>query len=292
MSIKISDNRARALIAKAIEIEAVGAKDAGELGFMPRILVQTSLPYRDPKAQVYTRINGSVKLTMMSPNGVPYGSIPRSLINYLASEAVRTKSPFISLGRSQNDFTRLLGMGTAGGAQKDRMKTQCKRFFTTVLSVEVSNTLKNGTIQEAIESVLVAKKAFIFWNPHSEPMQWESSIELTQDFFQECITRPIPVDMRVMDVLSTSPFAMDVYVWLTWRVAKARHASTLPWEYLMLHFGFVDGTEVRTFRRHFMHALKQVMTAASWHPSITVDDKTGLTIYPGKGHVLHVNKRA
>lgn len=290
---KISDNRALDLIEAALEIEKKEAREAGEVGYMPRILIQTTLPYRDPKTQVYTRVNGDVKLSMLSPNGVPYGSIPRSLVSYLATEAVRTGSPVIDLGHSQNDFMKLLGMNNAGGAQKDRMKEQCKRFLTTMLSVEVSRKNEKGVVQEAMENVLVAKKAYIFWHPkkHDEPMLWQSTMELTQDFFQECITRPVPVDLRVMDALSTSPMAMDVYVWMTWRVSKARHVSTLPWEYLMLHFGSAAGTEVRTFRRHFIRALKLVQTAANWHPSITLDETDGLTIYPGKGHVLPVDKR-
>lgn len=289
--VNISDSRALDLIEAALEIEQLDALEAGEVGYMPRILVQTTLPYRDPKTKVYERHNGDLKLSLLSPNGVPFGSIPRFLVCYLATEAKRTGSPVISLGHSQNEFVRLLGMNTAGGAQKDRMKQQCKRFFTTMLSMEVTRQDAKGRVQEAMENVLVAKKAFIFWQPrHDELSLWESTMELTSDFFHECVTRPVPVDLRVMDALSPSPLAMDVYVWLTYRVVKARHVSTLPWQILMRQFGCIDGTEVRTFRRQFIRALKQVMEVSGWHPSISVDDKEGLTIYPGKGHVLPVKK--
>ncbi len=287
----ISDNRALDLIEAALEIEKIDALEAGEVGYMPRILVQTTLPYRDPKTQVYTRHNGDLKLSLLSPNGVPFGSIPRFLVSYLATEAKRTGSPIISLGHSQAEFTKILGMKTAGGAQTDRMKQQCKRFFTTMLTMEVARTNEQGVIQEAMENVLIAKKAFIFWQPRKdEPSLWESTMELTTDFYQECITRPVPVDLRVMDALSASPMAMDVYVWLSYRVVKARSVSTLPWQILMRQFGSADGTEVRTFRRHFVRALKQVIEVSNWHPSISIDDKDGLTIYPGKGHILPVKK--
>lgn len=285
----ISTSRSLDLINAALEIEQQDAKEAGALAFMPRILVQTTMPYRDPKAMVYTRHNGDVKLSLLSPNGVPFGSIPRFLVSYLATEAKRTGSPRISLGHSQNQFIKMLGMGNGtgnvGGAAIARTKNQCKRFFTTMLSVEVVRT-DQGFSQEAIENVLVAKKAFIFWHPkkHDEPTLWESSMELTEDFFNECVTRPVPIDMRVLAALSPSPMAMDAYVWLTYRVAKARKASTLPWQFLMLQFGSKDGTEVKEFKRQFIRALKQVEAAAHWHPSISLDDE-GLTIYPGKPHV-------
>ena len=285
----ISENRSIDLISAALEIEKKDALEAGEVGYMPRILVQTTLPYRDPKTKVYERSNGDLKLSLLSPNGVPFGSIPRFLVSYLATEAVRTGSPVVSLGHSQNDFVKLLGMSKAGGAQKNRVKQQCKRFFTTMLSMEVTRkNARTGAVQEAMENVLVAKKAFIFWQPKdNEPSLWESSMELTGDFFSECVTRPVPVDLRVMDALSPSPMAMDIYVWLTYRVVKATAISTLPWEYLMLQFGCADGTPVAAFRRSFLRALKQVLEVSQWNPSISIEGD-GLTIFPGKGHVKHV----
>lgn len=293
MSIGISDNRALDLIEAALEIEKRDALAAGEVGYMPRLLVQTTLPYRDLKTKVYERSNGDLKLSLLSPHGVPYGSIPRFLVSYLATEAKRTGEKVISLGRSQAEFAKLLGMRTAGGAQTERMKQQCKRFFTTMMTMEVSQTDSKGHTREAIENLMVAKKAFIFWQPKSddEPSLWESTMELTDDFYKECITRPVPVDLRVLDALSTSPMAMDVYVWLTCRVVKARQPSTMPWQCLMRQFGCIDGTEVRTFRRSFIRALKLVQMAANWYPSITLDETDGLTIYPGKGHVLPVKKQ-
>lgn len=289
----ISNKRVHELIDAGIEIEKAEAKEAGELGYMPRLLVQTTLPYRDPKTKIYERQNGELKLSLLSPNGVPFGSIPRYLVSYLSTEAVRTKSPVISLGQSQNDFVRLLGMNTAGGAQKNRVKQQCKRFFTTLMTAEVTRRDGIGQTVETMENVMVAKRAFMFWQPGrgDEQTLWESSVELTSDFFDECVQRPVPVDLRVLDALSASPMAMDLYTWLTYRVVRARKVSTVPWGVLITQFGNVDRTEVRTFRRQFLAALKQVEAVSGWHPAISVDDTEGLTIYPGKGHVRTVGKR-
>lgn len=99
---------------------------------------------------MYERRNGDLKLSLLSPNGVPFGSIPRFLVSYLATEAKRTGSPVISLGHSQNEFARLLGMNTAGGAQKDRMKQQCKRFFTTRGQLTKRKNLYAKPVAEAV----------------------------------------------------------------------------------------------------------------------------------------------
>ena len=51
----ISDSRALDLIEAAMAMDGKDAREEGRLGFMPRILVQTNLPYRDPKTKVYER---------------------------------------------------------------------------------------------------------------------------------------------------------------------------------------------------------------------------------------------
>lgn len=280
----ISNNRALDLIEAALEIEKKDAFEAGQLGFMPRVLVQTTMPYRDTGQQFYKRTNGKFSLAIMSPHGVPFGSVPRHLVAYLASAAVKTKSPEISLGNSQNDFFRLLGMATAGGDQKRRAKEQCKRFFSAVLSLTVE-TEKNET---ALANVMVAKRAFLAWNPRQPEQRslWDSTIMLTNEFFDECVKHPVPIDLRVISALSPSPMAIDVYTWLSWRISICTRISTIPWELLIRQFGSKEGTARRTFVRHFERALKLVETAtgASWTPSITVDDD-GLTVFPGKPSV-------
>ena len=160
------------------------------------------------------------------------------------------------------------------------------------MTLEVAKSDIKGRKIEAMENVIVAKRAVIFWQPKQPDQRslWESSIELTADFYAECINRPVPVDLRVLDALSSSPMAMDIYTWLPYRVVTARAPSTLPWEYLLAQSGCKAGTEVRTYRRQFLRALKMVLEVTRWQPAIAIDDKDGLTIYPGKGHVPPVIK--
>lgn len=279
----ISAARARDLIDTALEVQAKDAQEAGRMGYMPRVLVQTTLPYRDPKTKVYERTNGNLSLTLLSPHGVPYGSIPRYLVSYLASEAVVTRSPEIKLGHSLNDFIERLDMNADGGVIASRLKVQARKFLTTTMNVSVTKGH-----EEADRSLLITKSSYMAWNPKSPDQRslWESTIMLTDDFYRECVDHAIPVDMRVLDALRPSPMAMDVYVWLTYRIAIARAESHIPWELLMLQFGSAEGIARRTFVRSFMRALKQVETAANWHPALTVEDD-GLIVWRGKPHIKH-----
>jgi hypothetical protein len=70
------------------------AKKAGTLGYMARILAQVTLPHSKPEGNEYVRKNGFLTLSILAPShvGLPYGGIPRVVLSWLTTEAVRTKS--------------------------------------------------------------------------------------------------------------------------------------------------------------------------------------------------------
>lgn len=105
------------LLAEAVAIEEEAAKEAGALGFMARAMVQATMPHRDPKTNEFERRNGNFVLTMLAPSrvGLPYGSIPRLLMAWLSTEAVRTQDRTVILGDTLSEFMRSLGMTPTGG---------------------------------------------------------------------------------------------------------------------------------------------------------------------------------
>ncbi len=94
------------LIRESLAIEAGEAKQAGTIGFMARTLTQATLPHSKSAGNEFTRRNGAFELTMWSPRqvGLPYGSIPRLLLSWMTTEAVRTRSAILELGPSLSAF--------------------------------------------------------------------------------------------------------------------------------------------------------------------------------------------
>ena len=82
--------------------QLVSANEADpDLGFMARLLALCSLPRTNPgNRHQYKRTNGPYKLVMVAgaDNKLPFGNLPRLLIAWLCTEAVRTKNPEIVLG--------------------------------------------------------------------------------------------------------------------------------------------------------------------------------------------------
>ena len=92
--------------------QLVSASEADpDLGFMARMLALCSLPRTNPgNRHQYKRANGPYKLVMVAgaDNKLPYGNLPRLLLAWLCTEAVRTQSRELVLGRSLSEFMRTL----------------------------------------------------------------------------------------------------------------------------------------------------------------------------------------
>jgi Plasmid encoded RepA protein len=250
----------RSVFPEFVREELEEARSAGEVGYMARIVVQANLPHSDPHTMVFERTNGelmTLRMTALSRAGLPYGTLPRLLLAWLTTEAVRTKERELSLGHTLSEFLDKLELGRRGGARGDitRLRAQMRRLFSTAVSVDYSDPHL-----DAFESVTIADRTVTWWDP-KRPDQgalWGSSITLSERFFREVTTHPVPLDMSVLRSLRRSPLALDIYAWLTWRMSFLRGERTIPWEYLQGQFGS-DYKRQRAFRDKFKRALADVV---------------------------------
>ena len=271
------------LITEALAIEAEEARDAGALGFMARAMVQATLPHRQVAGNEFTRTNGNFSLTLLAPSkiGLPYGSIPRLLLSWITTEAVKTRERELELGNSLSQFMGELGLVPTGGrwGSITRLKNQMQRLFAS----SVTCTYDDG-VTWALESVKPVDSARLWWEPRNpdQAALWKSIITLGERFYQEIIRAPIPVDMRALRALKRSPLALDVYLWLTYRMFYLRKPTMVRWESLSYQFG-ADYKVLRQFKAAFLRELKKVMVIYS---EVKVrPEVTGLLIAPSRPHI-------
>ena len=272
------------LISDALAIEEQEAFEAGKVGFMARMLVQATMPHSDPKSATFERVNGNFCLTMYAPSpkiGLPYGTIPRLLLSWITTEAVRTKERELILGDSMSGFMRQLDLVPTGGrwGSVTRLKDQTKRLFSA--SVSCYTDTEEG--YQNINFHLV-KRSSLWWEPKNPGQQtlWQSSILLDEDFFEEITNRPVPIDMRALKALKRSPLALDIYNWLTYRMSYLSRSTTIPWEALQMQFGSAYA-EKRVFKYKFLEAMKKVQLV---YPEAKVSESDGgLLLIPSKPHI-------
>jgi hypothetical protein len=271
------------LINRALAIEDEMALDADALGFMARAMVQATLPHSKVEGNEFTRKNGNYSLTILSPStiGLPYGSVPRLLLAWVTTEAVKTKSKELELGDSLSGFMRELDLVPTGGrwGSITRLKEQTKRLFAS--SITAIYEQGDGT---QIINQSVADRAVFWWHP-KDPNQtalWKSSISLTENFYREIVDRPVPIDMRAIKALKKSPMALDIYTWLTYRVSYLKKPISIPWASLAMQFGS-NYSRVTDFRASFLSELKKVVTV---YGGVQIEVlPNGLVVKPSLTHI-------
>lgn len=272
-----------ALINQALAIEDEQAQEAGALGFMARAMVQATLPHRAVDGTYFERKNGAFTLSLLaSPKiGLPYGSIPRLLLAWVTTEAVKTKSRELELGDSMSAFMAELGLKPTGGATGSitRLKNQTRRLF----SATVAASYEDGE-QIADMGYRLADKSVLWWHS-KDPEQaglWKSTVTLSEHFFNEVIDRPVPIDMRAIKALKKSPMALDIYTWLTFRVSYLKRPTVIPWASLALQFGS-NYAELRNFKTAFLAELKKVVLV---YGQVQVEAiEQGLVVKPSLTHI-------
>ena len=212
-----------------------------DLGFMARLLALCSLPRTNPRdREKYMRRNGPYVLVLTAggwPARLPFGNIPRLLLAWVCSEAVRTQRRELVLGRSLYEFMHKLGMEDRSGGrhgERARLKNQMGRLFTC--SVQLIYTESDHKV---VVSSFVAERAEFWWSARepNAPSLWDSTIELGEKFFNEIIAHPIPIDLHTLKALKRSPLGLDLYFWLVYRTFTLRQPLTLSWRQIYRQFG-------------------------------------------------------
>ena len=113
---------------------AVMTNETQRVGIMHAGFAMTALPHKEISETQWMRQGGGVKLLIesgtnsnMQPVGIPFGSIARMILLYLQTEAVKTRSRDIELGRSMNQWLTSLGIDS-GGRQYRLVREQSKRL--------------------------------------------------------------------------------------------------------------------------------------------------------------------
>ena len=165
--------------------QLVGVSEAdADVGFMARLLALCSLPRTNPgNRKEYIRRNGPYTLGMSAGinNKLPYGNLPRLLLAWVCTEAVRTQNREIILGRSLADFMRSVGVYDDSGAVRRRLRNQMQRLFRSHVELVYEDAHGSRFVNSAI-----ADSGEFWWDPkHPEqPALWDSTIELSESFFR------------------------------------------------------------------------------------------------------------
>jgi hypothetical protein len=283
--------QANNVVSLASSIHSENAIEADALGFMARMLVQTTLPHRAQLGTQYTRTDGDVTLSItdLGGAGLPYGAYPRLILIWMTTEALRTRERRLELGRSLSSFMGQLGLQCTGGhwGTIPRFRDQMERLFGAAISTRWKRDQRSQTCV-AGSNLLLAEEFELWWAPQKLPRtpMAQSNVTLSQRFFDQLMEAPVPLDLRAIRALKRSPLSLDLYAWATRRVSYLKRPLRISWRSFQLSFGagYADTPQGKSrFRGNAIEALRRVKAV---YPNLKIQlQQDGILLLPSSTHI-------
>lgn len=251
------------------EVEAASAYMSDEdvsLGFAYSGWAQCSLPHRRLADDAIWEVTSDRIALLIEPGrrpstetspaeyvGIPFGANARLILLYLQTEALRTNSREVELGRSLRDWLARMGI-SYGGRTGKLVRDQAERISRCRMTFHIKGTGSTGLINQSI----VDRALFIDTaGDVGEKGQGRLSLErakLSEGFFEQLRKHPVPLEESAIRALSNNSGALDAYLWLAYRLHSLTADRLITWKALKAQFG--TGTkELFHFKPQFTTAL-------------------------------------
>lgn len=263
------------------------------ISFNHSLLCQVGFPRKKVEGRTFERRSGKTLLEIEAGkiyNGrelvlqdIPYGAMPRLIMVYISSQALRSKSPCVEVGDSMRDFMARLGLPTTGGQRGGY--TMFKRQMEAVAACRLTLGYNDGLRAYTIDAKPIHKFETWLQRDNREPVLWPGKVELSKEFFETLQSHAVPLDPRALAAIKGSALALDVYCWLASRLYRIKPGLEvkISWQSLKEQFGH-EYCNMTDFRKKFRKAVAQVWTVYQ-HACINLEDD-GLYIRQSRPPVL------
>ena len=278
---------------QAIEAAAaILAEEESRMGITHAGFAMTSLPHKRIEKTFWRRDGHRTTLLVESGRdrrgtavGVPYGSIARLILLYLQTEAVRTNSPEVELGPSMKSWMGRMSLTTGGKTyqlvtEQARRISACRLTFFTDRGNGAESRHNGAFVQDAISLTGLADE--------SQPTLWQDRVRLDGGFWRSLREHPVPILEEAIRAIGTRSMAIDVYVWLAYRLHSLARPAPISWTAVHGQFG-AGFRLVRQIKPTFLEALNLALAV---YPEARVDaDKEGIVLHPSPPAVRKAEAR-
>jgi hypothetical protein len=211
------------------------------LGFASRPFVLCGLPVRKPKRGefLHERRNGRflLQVTGHPGYGLPWGQ-DRLVPIFLATLAVRQQCQTIRF-RSGAEMLDTFGM-QQGGTQYRRLIASFQRIFGATIFFGTDIQRDKAAVFHQARFNFMSEARIWYSRDHEQqtlPGGCQNEIVLSAEFYREVMAHPIPADLDAARALSSSPAALDLFMWISYRCFTAKGEERVP---LFGDFGLVN----------------------------------------------------
>jgi hypothetical protein len=261
--------------------------EADRLGFTYSGFALTSLPHKPQEGLIWRREGLNLTLVLEAGHdragkavGLPYGSYARFILLFLQSQAVKSRSREVELGRSMRNWMETMGL-SIGGTTYRLVNEQARRiswcrftFYTDQAGREVMR--HGGFVDGAISLADIDAQGSL----------WQESVLLNERFYEALVAHPLPVSEAALRAIGARSMVLDVYIWLAYRLHALTADVPVSWAALQTQFGG-GFSRPRRFRAHFIECL-QLALAAYPDARLSVEDP-GLVLRPSRPAVARAS---
>jgi hypothetical protein len=247
----------RALVEAAYQVMS---EEADKLGFTYSGFALTSLPHKPQKEPIWRREGHNLTMLIQSgvdrsgaALGVPYGSYARFILLFLQSQAIKTNSREIELGRSMRVWLGSMGL-SIGGTTYKMVNEQARRISGCTLTFYADRENKEimrraGFVDGAITLTDVISE---------QPSLWQERVLLNEEFYRALKHHPVPLSEAALRAIGPRSMVLDIYIWLAYRLHALKDDVNVSWPSLFAQFG-AGYARLRDFRAGFMGGLEMAL---------------------------------
>ena len=150
--------------------------------------------------------------------------------------------------------------------EQSRRLSLCRLTFYRV--TDVVTFVTNGSF---------VRDAIIMTRDDPQLHLWQEAIRLDEGFYKSLVEHPLPLREAAIREVAHRSMAIDVYVWLAYRLHQISKPTPITWKALHNQFG-TGFQQIRQFRAKFKEPLALALAA---YPEARVEvDDIGVLLYP------------
>lgn len=273
-----------------------------EVAVLTPWLASLYFPYRNQKSLTEWRRRADQYHLTVTPGadtgGLPYGVLPRVILPYLLSVAVKAESNVIDAGPTFSGFLSAIGQpANSGGSGPNSPRNRLREQLPRVLFAHFMISDYTNPDRDRSRAVIIGEELNVWWAKEpSEPgrpaiTRSDSWIVLNQSFFNELMASQVRLHLPTIRKLSDkNPMKVDVYTFAASQAPQVEDEILFRWPDLFQRFGgtISDDPERRRralsdFKLAFIKYLKEVR---SHYSALNVEPlKEGLLLRHSDPHV-------
>ena len=202
------------------------------------------------------------------------------ILLYLQTQAIRTGSREVALGRSMREWMERMGLAI-GGETASALREQAARISACSLKFFWEDAGSDGFERGAI----VRSGLRFHAEDSTQGSLWEDRVVLDETFYAALGIIPCLCSRPQSASSGTASMSLDIYVWLAWRCHQIGKPTSISWPAIHAQFG-AGYKAVRQFKPRFIEALEAALAA---YPEARVDlgDKA-ITLHPARPPIARV----